>query len=142
MSTVSSTTASTYTTSSTASTDQVTNPDSTLTGDDFLQMLITQLKNQDPLDVTDSNTMIANETALSSVSQLTDLNTNIVSLMTMENTSQAAALVGKTVTVTTNSTTGATTSGTVSSVKFVDGTPKIVVNDTEYSLSAVTEITA
>jgi flagellar basal-body rod modification protein FlgD len=86
--------------------------------------------------------MIANETALSSVSQLTDLNTNIVSLMTMENTSQAAALVGKTVTVTTNSTTGATTSGTVSSVKFVDGTPKIVVNDTEYSLSAVTEITA
>ena len=57
----------------------------------------------------------------------------------MQNTSQAAAIIGKNVTIDSN---GVTVSGIVGTVKFVDGQPKLVVNGNEYGLETVTEIKA
>jgi len=142
-----------YTTKSSATADQINNPNAELTKNDFLQMLITKLQNQDPLNAIDDGTMVADMAQFSSLEQMSNLNsgmstsmgslnTNIIGLMAMENTSQAAALIGKTVTVTVDSKTGQTDTGTVSVVKFADGVPKIVVNGVEYGLSSVTEIQA
>jgi flagellar basal-body rod modification protein FlgD len=144
-----------YTTAAGATTDTVTNPKSTLGESDFLSLLITQLENQDPTDPVSDTDMIADESQFSSLDELSSmnttmttesssldsLNTNIEALISMENTTQAAGLIGKTVSLT-DSTSGATVTGTVSGVNFVSGTPMIQVNGQEYGLSTVTSITA
>jgi flagellar basal-body rod modification protein FlgD len=153
-----STTASTsYVTSSTASSDQVTNPDSDLTKDDFLQMLITKLENQDPLDSTSDEDFTSELAQYSSLEQETATNTSLTTMSTDisnmstelsaslsgNNASQAVSMVGKTVTVETTDSSGnvtATDSGTVTSVKFEDGVPKLVINGVEYGLSTVTQV--
>ena len=107
----SSTTDSGYTTSSSASTDQVTNPDSDLTENDFLEMLITKLENQDPLSVSDEDftsemaqfsSLEQETTTNSSLSTMSDslsnMETYLTASVTQNSTSQAVSMVGKTVT--------------------------------------------
>jgi flagellar basal-body rod modification protein FlgD len=140
-----------YTPTSSATPDQIENKNSSLGKNDFLNMLVTQLKNQDPTTPADPTTMLANMAQFSSLeqmtnlnstmtTQLTNLNTNIVSLMSMQNTSQAASLIGKTVII--NDGNGGTITGPVSAIKFIDGQPAMVVNGTVYQLSAVQQIQA
>lgn len=156
ISAVSSTDTSYYTTA--ASSSQVDNPDSALSKTDFLEMFITKLKYQDPLNVEDSDftgdmaeysaleQMQNMNTAMTEMSEkLEDINTNLISQMTLTNTGQAVSLVGKTASVQTTDSLGnvtATATGTVTSVKFVDGVPVIVINGIEYALSDVTEVTS
>lgn len=155
---VSTATTSFYDALKTSSSNQVDNTSSNLSKTDFLEMMITKLENQDPLNVDDSDftSQLAQYSSLEQMQnmndsitamgdKLTDLNTNSVSQMLLTNTAQAVSLVGKTVSVsTTDSTTSVVTTatGTVSTVKFVDGVPKIVVNGIEYELSDVTEVAA
>ena len=131
-------------------TDQINNPSSEMGKLDFLEMLITKLKYQDPTNPVKDESFVADMAQFSSLEQMTNLNstfeksisslnTNIISLMLMQNTSQAAALIGKNVVV--NAEAGQI-SGNVSSIKFVDGQPMLVVNGVQYKLSDVSEITA
>lgn len=156
ISSTSSTTAAGYTTSASASTDQVTNPNSDLTENDFLEMLITKLENQDPLSVSDEDftsemaqfSSLEQETAtnssLSTMStSISNLETEMTASVTENSTSQAVSMVGKTVTVQTTDSSGNATdteTGTVTSVKFESGVAKIVINGVEYSLSDVTQV--
>ncbi len=138
--------------------DYVANPDGELSKDDFLQMLITKLKYQDPLSVDDtdmtasmaqysqletsqnSNTLMEEMSA-----KIDDMNTNFVSQMALSNTGQAVSLAGKSVNVQVTDTDGNVTenvTGTVSTVKFVDGVPMLVIDGTEYSMSDVVEVYA
>src|SRR5665811_2452455 len=96
-----------------ASPDQIDNPKAVLGKNDFLMMLITKLANQDPTNPVDDAAFTAELAQFSSLEQmqslntsasaqtvsLQDLNTNIVALMMMQNTTQAAGLIGKTVTI-------------------------------------------
>ncbi len=140
---------STAATSSTVS-NMVNNPKSVLGKDAFLQMLVTKLKYQDPLNPMTDDNFSSTMAQYSTVEQLTNLNStfgtsidalnkNMVSLLLMQNTSQAAAIIGKNVTIDNN---GVTVTGTVDTVKFVDGQPKLMVNGNEYGLETVTEIKA
>jgi flagellar basal-body rod modification protein FlgD len=151
-----------YVTKSTASSDQIDNPNSAMGKLDFLQMLVTKLQNQDPTSPVDDASFTSDMAQFSSLEQmqnmntsstasaasLKDLNTNIVALIMMQNTTQAAGLIGKTVVIgTTVTNAGVTTAGpdvtgTVSIVKFVDGQPKVVVSGIEYGLSDIKEIRA
>lgn len=142
---------------------QIDNPNSAMGKLDFLEMLVTKLKYQDPLTSKMDESFIADIAQFSSLEQMSsmntgfgvtntslqDLNRNIIGLMLMQNTTQAASLIGKSVTVgyqevdsTTKQLVDKTLTGTVSVVRFVDGVPKIVVNGKEYELSAVKEIAA
>lgn len=141
----------------------IDNPNSALGKTDFLQLLVTKLKFQDPLKPLTDESFIADLAQFSSLEQmqnlntsflnqayaLDSLNTNILGLIIMQNTSQAASLIGKTVVVeitqidpVTGEQTTNTIEGTVDVVRFVDGQPKIVVSGTEYSLSVIKEIKA
>jgi flagellar basal-body rod modification protein FlgD len=153
-----------YTTSAGATPDTVTNPKSTLGESDFLSLLITQLQNQDPTNPTSDTDMIADMSQFNSLDQLTSmntnttasnssldsLNTNIEALIAMQNTTQAAGLIGKTVTISIPASTASdgtaipasTVSGSVSGVNFVNGSPMIQVNGQEYGLSTITSISA
>jgi flagellar basal-body rod modification protein FlgD len=109
---------------------------------EFLNLLLTSMKNQDPTNPVDSKDMLAQQAQFESLEQMQNLNTNFVALMAMQNTNQAASMLGKTVSGKVN---GIATTGVVQSVKFVDGQPKLEVQVTptltqEMNLPDVSEI--
>lgn len=74
--------------------------------DDFLNLLITQLQNQDPLKPADSAEFSAQLAQFSSLEQLGNVNQNLVELNNFQasiNNSQAVYLIGKAITATGNS---------------------------------------
>jgi flagellar basal-body rod modification protein FlgD len=92
----------------TQASSQATTP--TLGENDFLQMLVTQLQNQDPMNPLQSTDLAAQLAQFSSVEQLTQLNsavqnqTNTNLLMTQSiNNTMAATLIGKKVKADTSS---------------------------------------
>lgn len=69
--------------------------------DDFLKLLVTQIKNQDPLNPMDNTAFTAQMAQFSSLEQLMNVNTNLNSLLTASNSAtsvQAMSLIGKEVT--------------------------------------------
>jgi flagellar basal-body rod modification protein FlgD len=70
--------------------------------DTFLQLLTTQLQNQNPLDPLDTNQFTEQLVEFASVEQQIDENTNLQTLISMQQTNEATSalqLVGSTVTV-------------------------------------------
>src|SRR5262245_57242902 len=68
----------------------------------FLQLLTTQLKNQNPLDPLDTNQFTQQLVQFASVEQQINMNTQLGSLVTLQKTAQTTAalgFVGSTVTV-------------------------------------------
>jgi flagellar hook assembly protein FlgD len=90
---------------------------------EFLKLLLTQMQNQDPTNPVDSTEMIAQQAQFASLEQMQNLNTNFVTLMAMQNVSQATNLIGRTVTGKVN---GVDTSGQVTGISFSEG--KAILN--------------
>jgi flagellar basal-body rod modification protein FlgD len=70
--------------------------------DTFLQLLTTQLQNQDPLSPMDSDTFTQELVSFASVEQQIDMNTNMQTLISMQQTTEATSalqLVGSSVTM-------------------------------------------
>ena len=110
------------------STDTVQNTNQTLNQNDFLQLLVSQMENQDPLNP-ESDTDMASQMAQFTSLQQSSAMSGSLSMM------QANSLVGSTVTVQVGSNNSA--SGVVSGVDMSTGSPQIVINGAEYSLSQV-----
>ncbi len=112
MTTTTTTTTPAATTNSTAATAQAagTAGSQQLAGnfDTFLQLLTTQLQNQDPLDPLDTNQFTQQLVEFASVEQQVNMNTNLQTLITLQQTSaatEALQLVGSNVTISGNSAT-------------------------------------
>jgi len=127
-----------------AASSGVTSPDTvsggtqqTLTQNDFLQLLVAQMENQDPMDPQSDTDMASQMAQFTSLTQSTAMSSSLSAL-------QANNLIGSTVTVSTDSK-GDTTSGVVQSVSLgadsSDGTPQIMINGTAYDLSQVLSVT-
>jgi flagellar basal-body rod modification protein FlgD len=72
----------------------------TLGKDDFLILLVTQLKNQDPLNPTDSTEFVSQLAQFSSLEQLSNVNDNLKTVQLFDqsiNNAQAVNFVGKTI---------------------------------------------
>src|SRR5580658_7379935 len=119
------------------STDTVSGPQQTLTQNDFLQLLVAQMENQDPLQPQSDTEMASQMAQFTSLSQTTAMSSSL-SIM------QANSLIGSTVTLQVPNS-QSTTSGVVQSVALgaesSDGTPQIMVNGTAYDLSSVLSVT-
>src|SRR6185369_7803965 len=92
----------------------------------FLQLLTTQLQNQNPLDPLDTNEVTQQLVEFASVEQQINMNTNLQSLITMQQTSQATSaleLVGSTVTVGGNSATLSNATSTAATWSLTTTTP-------------------
>lgn len=113
MTTIPATSGSTPPTTS-SSTDPTATP--TLDYNAFLQLLLAQMQNQDPLNPTDSTEYVSQLASFSNVEQGMKTNTKLDQLLTVSNLSQASTLVGHTLTSADGS-----TSGIVQSVR-VDST--------------------
>jgi flagellar basal-body rod modification protein FlgD len=106
--------------------------------DDFLKMLIAQLKNQDPLNPQEGAEFAAQMAQFSSLEQLTNLNTTLETQaqnsLNLFN-AQAINLVGKEITAEiaagTDGTSATTITGTVTAVNFKNQTASLTVNGQE-----------
>jgi flagellar basal-body rod modification protein FlgD len=110
----------------------------TLSQNDFLQLLVTQMTSQDPMNPTSDTQMAAQMAQFTALQQTNTMSTNIASMLTQQQVLQANDMLGKTVTLQVDANT--TASGLVSSMQLVGGVPKIVVNNTPYDLSQVLTI--
>ncbi|MEQ7919565.1 flagellar hook assembly protein FlgD [Xanthomonas sp. WHRI 1810A] len=113
---------------------------SSLGKDSFLQLLVTQMQNQNPLDPQDNSEFVAQLAQFSSLETMQNLSTSVDSISGMYQSSQAlqaSSLVGSSVIVDVGSTTVDTTAGltgtvivpgaaTMSSVKVYDASGNIV----------------
>ena len=120
-----------------ASSDSVSGANQTLTQNDFLQLLVAQMENQDPLQPESDTEMASQMAQFTSLTETTDMSSTLSQM-------QANSLIGSTVTLQ-ESNSQQTSSGVVQSVllgaESSDGTPQIVVNGTSYDLSQVLSVT-
>lgn len=114
--------------------------------DAFMNLLATQLKNQDPMDPAKNDQMLAQLAQFSSLEQMQNLNDNIVGLAVlqqsnalMQQLTDASALMGKDVKYT-DPETQKETWGKVDSVRIVDGAAMLNIGGKDIPLVAVKEI--
>ena len=86
---------------------------------DFLQLLIAQMKNQDPTSPTDMAQYMSQFAQLSSVEQAIQTNTKLDTLLSSNALSQAEGLIGKTASFTTSD--GQSTTGKIAAVRIIQG---------------------
>jgi flagellar basal-body rod modification protein FlgD len=109
---VSSTAASTSSSTASAATQS-------LSYNDFLTLLMAEMKNQDPTQPMDPSQMVSQLATVSEVGQAVQTNTMLASLLTATSLDQAEQLVGRTITSPDGSTSGQVASVSVTSAGAV-----------------------
>jgi len=113
-------------------------PQSTLTQNDFLKLLVAQMSAQDPLNPV-SNTDFAAQMAQFSALQTSQATQSDMSLLqASQQVQQANGFIGRNVTLL--ATDNSQPTGLVTGVQMVSGVPKIVVNGSLYDMSQVLSI--
>ena len=99
----------------TPATTSVDRPDQ-MGKDTFLKLLVAQMRYQDPANPANSTEFMAQTASFTQVEKLEQLATQTASLLALQRSTSAGALVGRTVTYTDE--TGATKTGAVTSVRL------------------------
>lgn len=126
---------STASTTSLWSTPPTRTPHQSLTADDFMQLLVTQLQNQDPSSPMDSAAMVQQTTQLGMMQQMTALGSSSNTALNLQMQTAAADLIGKTVSY--NDLAGKPQTGVVTGVSFSGTTPTVSVNGGTFPLSGI-----
>lgn len=138
MTNVANTTAATTPTTTGTQGTSMTNPSSNLGENDFLMLMMDQLKAQDPLNPSDPTQYLSELAGFSSLEQQTQIASSTASAATQQASASALSLLGHTVSYTDAS--GTTQSGTVSKVDFTSSGPRLTVGSTPgITLSSITE---
>lgn len=110
--------------------------------DQFLKLLITQLRHQDPINPVEDKEFIAQLAQFSSLEQMQNLNTNLSDMMFAQQKltalGQATQMIGKEVELLTKE--GENLFGKVTGVQFRDGWPSIIVDGKLYDFGEVVTI--
>lgn len=123
--------------------------------DDFLKLLITQLKYQDPMEPTDNKDFIAQMAQFSSLEQMSNMSSGFEKMATMQELAfreitvgQAVNMIGRTVSAVQTSedengeVSTINVTGIVTGMKIIDGVPNVVVNGKEIPISYIEEVKA
>jgi len=105
--------------------------------DAFLQLLMAQMKNQDPLNPTDSSQFMSQQAQFTQISELQKLNKSLAS---SNQIMQASSLIGKNVNLIDPNNTENTISGTVSEAKINPKGASVIVNGNEYPLDNILSV--
>src|SRR6476620_11240472 len=105
--------------------------------DDFMQLLVAQLKNQDPMKPMDDKEFITQLAQFSSLEASQKLTEQMEELTGSQMNTQAATLLGKNVSA--KLTTGEVVTGPITQVKMQDGKPVAVVNGKDIDTSLITQ---
>jgi flagellar basal-body rod modification protein FlgD len=111
---------------------------SNLGKDDFLKLLVAQLKYQDPEKPTDSSQFMAQTAQFTLVEKFEEVAKSQNEILTAARAQSATSMVGRKVTWT--GTDGASQSGVVNAVSILAGVPSLSVGDKSVSLETVTRV--
>lgn len=106
--------------------------------DQFLELFIAELQNQDPLNPMDNAQMVEQISQIREVGATDKLTNTLESVLMGQNLSSATALLGRSV-VAMNAD-GDDVSGTVERITVAGGVPKLHVGDYQIELSNVKEV--
>lgn len=106
---------------------------------DYLQLLTTQLRNQDPIDPVDQQGMINDLTQFSQLEGLEQLNESFADMLKMQEMTQGTNMVGKEVSFA-NSITGEIKSGTVEEVFASGGATRLLVGGESIGIDDVLSV--
>lgn len=110
-------------------------PKQSLDSEAFMQLLVTQLRNQDPSSPMDTNQMISQTTQLAMMEKLTNLDTTSQEGFALQMRSAAASLIGHTVSYLDKN--GDTKTGVAGSVSYAGSVPIVTVGDAKINLDAI-----
>jgi flagellar basal-body rod modification protein FlgD len=113
-------------------------PKQSLDSEAFMQLLVTQLRNQDPSSPMDTNQMISQTTQLATMEKLTNLDTTSQENFALQMRMAAAALVGHTVSYLDKD--GTAKTGLASSVSYAGAVPVVTVGDQKINLDAISGV--
>ncbi|GAB6137651.1 flagellar hook capping FlgD N-terminal domain-containing protein [Halanaerobaculum tunisiense] len=128
-------------TSSSTPSQQTSLQQSDLGKEEFLELLVSQLQNQNPMEPMKNKEFMGQMAQFNSLQQMQSLNNNMSQFMKHQQLSQAGNLVGKKVKVL-NSETGQELTGKVSKVKMNDSDPQVVIGGQEYAMNNIQEVMA
>lgn len=100
---------------------------SDLDKDDFLKLLVAQLRHQDPLNPMEDKDFIAQTAQFSSLEQMKNLNTTIA-------TTSAMGMIGKQINFVDNKT-GTVYTGVVNSVSIKDSEPYLIIKEGDVTVA-------
>lgn len=117
----------------------VKNPKSNLTSADFVNLLVTQLQNQDPTQPMTNAEMLQQVTQIGTLQSQETLSTSLDTMTLQNQISSASSMIGKSVTGTDAD--GNAITGTVASIKVVDKNVTLhLTSGSDLSLSNVTGV--
>lgn len=108
----------------------------------FLQLLVTQMQYQDPLDPQDNSEYIAQLANFSTLEQMTNLNEAMEAMNTLVDNINSSLLIGQTSNfigkdIEWENDKGEMQTGTVTGIKIVDGQPMVLVGDIIVEISKI-----
>ncbi|HET7863053.1 MAG TPA: flagellar hook capping FlgD N-terminal domain-containing protein [Burkholderiaceae bacterium] len=107
-----------------ASTPSSSTAASSVSLQDFVRILVSQLNNQDPLKPMDNQEFVTQLAQFTSLEQSRQLNQNLEALLSVQSTTQSVGLIGRTVDVQAGS---GLASGQVIQLDFSAGEPRLTV---------------
>jgi flagellar basal-body rod modification protein FlgD len=112
----------------------------TLTTQDFLQLLSTELQNQDPLQPMDNTAYLAQMAQFTSLQQVNTLSTAVSQMSSNQQNLAASSYLGQMVTMNTGN--NSTVSGKVTAVDLSGTTPNLEINGTFYPLTSLLSVSS
>ena len=106
--------------------------------DDFLNLMITQMQNQDPLDPVSNSEMLQQISQIRAIGATAELSETLNAVLLGQNISSATNLIGKFISA--RSDAGEEVQGLVDRISISDGVPKIRIDEHTISLNNVREI--
>ena len=114
--------------------------------DAFMDLLVQQMKNQDPMNPQSNDQFIAQLASFSSLEQMQNMNDNLLTMALLQDNNAlmsqlttGSSLIGKQVSWTDPST-GISQTGTVDSLKVQDGLSFLEIGNTSVPLQSITEV--
>jgi flagellar basal-body rod modification protein FlgD len=112
--------------------------------DDFLQMMVAQLQNQDMNNTADTNEFVNQMATYTMIESINSMTAAMADLTELSMTNYGVSLIGKDVIIAEADDDGniTTVQGIVDSVNFYNGETMVVVDGNSYSLSSVMSVDA
>ena len=111
---------------------------STSDHDTFLQLLVAQLRYQDPMNPTDSSEFMAQNAQFQALSAMQHVSAGVQQMISLQVSFGAAGMIGRNVSWTDAD--GVTQSGVATGVSFSSTGPVLTVNDTTVPVASVTAV--